>query len=349
MSSLSVVVPCYNEEESLLKFHRRLVDVLDRIDMSSEIVYVNDGSADSTLAIMQSLHVRDPRVSVVDLSRNFGKEIALTAGIDHARGDAVVLIDADLQDPPELIPQLVCAWRDGHDVVYGKRLSRDGETVVKKATAHAFYRLMQRLSNVRIPEDTGDFRLLSRRVVDALRQVREQHRFMKGLFAWVGFSQHAIPYHREARVAGRTKWNYWRLWNLALEGITSFSTAPLKLSTYFGLTVAGVAFVYGAWIILKTLLWGDPVRGYPTLMVVILFLGGTQLFAIGIMGEYVGRMFDESKKRPLYLLNAYMGGRAEVAANPRNVVVHGSLPRASNSAPMVHNERTDPLLGAGAG
>ena len=321
MTVLSVVVPAYNEEEGLLAFHQRLVAVLDGIDMATEIVYVNDGSKDGTLTIMHSLHIDDPRVSVVDLSRNYGKEIALTAGIDHARGDAVVVIDADLQDPPELISELVRAWHAGHDVVYGKRISREGESLIKKTTAHAFYKLMQQLSHVRIPADTGDFRLLSRRVVDALKQLREQHRFMKGLFAWVGYSQHAVSYRRDPRFAGRTKWNYWRLWNFALEGITSFSNAPLKLSTYFGLIVGTIAFVYGVWIIAKTLFFGEVVRGYPTLMVVVLFLGGTQLVAIGILGEYIGRMFDETKNRPLYFLNAYLG--------------HG-LPVGTTHTPSVH-------------
>ena len=306
VASLSVVVPAYNEQDSLLTFHQRLVTVLDNTEMATEIIYVNDGSTDGTLAIMHSLHANDPRVSVVDLSRNFGKEIALTAGIDHARGDAVILIDADLQDPPELIPELLRAWREGHDVVYAKRVSREGETFVKKATAHMFYRLIQHLSHVKIPKDTGDFRLLSRRAVNALQQLREQHRFMKGLYAWVGFSQYPVTYHRDARYAGRTKWNYWRLWNFALEGVTSFSSVPLKLSTYFGLVVAATAFLYGVWIVVKTLAFGEVVRGYPTLMVTVLFLGGAQLVAIGILGEYMGRMFDETKKRPLYFLNAYL-------------------------------------------
>jgi polyisoprenyl-phosphate glycosyltransferase len=319
MTSLSVVVPAYNEEDGLLTFHRRLGAVLDGIDMATEIIYVNDGSEDNTLTVMRSLHVEDPRVSVVDLSRNFGKEIALTAGMDHAHGDAVIVIDADLQDPPETIPELLRAWREGHEVVYAKRVSRRGEALVKRATAHAFYRLMQRLSHVRIPEDTGDFRLLDRRAVDAVKQLRERHRFMKGLFAWIGYSQHAVPYHRDPRFAGRTKWNYWKLWNFALEGITSFSSAPLKLSTYFGLIVAATAFLYGAWIIVKTLLFGDVVRGYPTLMVTVLFLGGTQLVAIGILGEYIGRMFDESKNRPLYFVNAYLEGSEASAARGRSL------------------------------
>ena len=315
--SVSVVVPAYNEEDGLQEFHRRLTAVLDALEMPAEVVYVNDGSRDGTLALMRSMHAEDPRVCVVDLSRNFGKEIALTAGIDHAQGDAVIVIDADLQDPPELIPELIKGWRDGHDVVYGKRISREGETALKKATAHFFYRFMQRVSHVRIPEDTGDFRLLSRRAVEGLKQLREQHRFMKGLFAWVGFSQHPVPYRRDPRYAGQTKWNYWKLWNFALEGITSFSTAPLKLATYLGLVVAAMAFVYGVWIIAKTILFGEVVRGYPTVMVTILFLGGTQLVAIGILGEYIGRMFDESKNRPLYLLNEVLGsdGASEARRN----------------------------------
>jgi glycosyltransferase involved in cell wall biosynthesis len=302
---VSVVVPAFNEQDVLPEFHRRLCAVLDQIGIASEVVYVNDGSEDHTFGIMRALRAEDRRVTVVDLSRNFGKEIALTAGIDHARGDAVVVIDADLQDPPEVIPELLKRWREGHDVVYAQRMSRQGETFVKKATARLFYRLIQRVSRVRIPEDTGDFRLLSRRAVDALKRLREQNRFMKGLFAWIGYSQVAVPYHRDPRLAGQTKWNYWRLWNLALEGITSFSTVPLKLATYFGLLVAMIAFGFGAWIVTKTVFFGDVVRGYPTVMVTLLFLGGTQLIAIGILGEYIGRMFDESKNRPLYLVNAY--------------------------------------------
>jgi glycosyltransferase involved in cell wall biosynthesis len=306
--TLSVVVPAYNEQDVLPEFHRRLSAVLDGIDGTAEVVYVNDGSHDGTLDLMQGLRAADARVSVVDLSRNFGKEIALTAGLDHARGDAVVVIDADLQDPPELIPELVRWWREGFDVVYAKRTAREGETVLKRATAHAFYRVIQRMSRVRIPEDTGDFRLMSRRAVQALGQLREQHRFMKGLFAWIGFPQKAVPYRRDPRFAGETKWNYWKLWNFALEGITSFSTVPLKISTYVGLLVAMLAFLYALFVIYKTLVFGDPVRGYPSLMVVVLFLGGIQLVAIGVLGEYLGRMFDEAKQRPLYFVNRYEPG-----------------------------------------
>lgn len=229
----------------------------------------------------------------------------MTAGLDACGGDAVVVIDADLQDPPEVIPQLVAEWRAGFDMVYARRESRLGETAFKKATARWFYRVIGKLSRVTIPADTGDFRLLSRRAVDALLQLREHHRFMKGLFAWIGFSQKAVMYRRDARFAGDTKWNYWKLWNFAVEGITSFSTVPLRLATYFGVGIALIAFVYAGWITYKTLAFGDPVKGYPSLMVVLLFLGGGQLIGIGVLGEYLGRMFNETKDRPLYFLNEH--------------------------------------------
>jgi glycosyltransferase involved in cell wall biosynthesis len=302
---LSVVAPVYNEEGVLPEFHRRIGRVLDGIDGPTEILYVNDGSSDRTLDLLYTLAEGDPRVSVVNLSRNFGKEIALTAGLDYSRGEAVVVIDSDLQDPPELILSLMERWRDGYDVVYATRLARNGETFAKKLTAKYFYRVIKALSPVRIPADTGDFRLLSRRAVDALGQLRERHRFMKGLFAWIGYPQTSVPYHRDPRFAGETKWSYWKLWNLALEGITSFTTGPLKVASYLGLITASVAFLYGAWIIYKTLAWGDAVTGYPSLMVVILFLGGVQLTTLGIIGEYLGRMFNETKQRPLYLVETY--------------------------------------------
>jgi glycosyltransferase involved in cell wall biosynthesis len=300
---LSIIVPAYNEEEVLPELHRRLAKVLSQITTNYEIVFVNDGSRDQTLEIMRALKESDPHVGYVNLSRNFGKEIAMTAGLDVARGDAVVVIDADLQDPPELIPKLVEGWKEGFDVVFARRVSRAGESLLKKATAVAFYKVIQRIGPVSIPENVGDFRLLSRRAVDSLKQIRERHRFMKGLFAWIGFSQKAVDYQRDARFAGVTKWNYWKLWNFAIEGITSFSIAPLKISTYIGLLVAVLAFFYALWVIYKTLLFGDPVQGYPSLMVVVLFLGGVQLVGIGLLGEYLGRMFVETKYRPLYLLD----------------------------------------------
>jgi glycosyltransferase involved in cell wall biosynthesis len=307
---LSVVVPVLDEEAVLPEFHRRLAAVLDGLQAECEIVYVDDGSLDRSGAILRELNTGDGRVAVLELSRHFGKEIALTAGLDHADGDAVVVIDSDLQDPPELIPQLVERWREGYDVVYAQRSDRAGETVFKRATAWLFYRLVHRLGGIHIPRNTGDFRLLSRRAVLALRQLRERNRFMKGLFAWVGFPQVAVPYRREPRHAGATKWSFWKLWTLALEGVTSFTTAPLKIATYLGLVVAVFAFLYGAWIISKTLLYGNPVAGYPSLMVVILFLGGVQLIAIGLVGEYIARMFDETKGRPLYLVNSFRAPRS---------------------------------------
>lgn len=308
MTLLSVVVPAHDEAQVLPEFHKRVAAVLEKTDMDAEIVLVNDGSGDGTLGVMRELQSSDPRISIVDLSRNFGKEIALTAGLDHAQGDAVVIIDADLQDPPELIPQLIRKWREGYDVVYAQRTGRRGETLLKKVTAYAFYRVIQRISRVQIPSDTGDYRLLSRRAVESLSRMREQHRFMKGLFSWIGYPQAAVPYVREPRFAGGTKWSYWRLWNFALEGFTSFTIAPLKVATYVGLAVALLAFSFAAFIVYKTLVFGDPVQGYPSLMVVVLFLGGTQLMAIGVIGEYLGRMFDETKGRPLYFVNRHQPG-----------------------------------------
>jgi glycosyltransferase involved in cell wall biosynthesis len=303
---LSLIVPAYNEASSIRAFHDRLAAVLEVLDLKSEIIYINDGSTDATGSLIRELQQEDARISLIELSRNFGKEAAMTAGLDHARGDAAIVIDADLQDPPELIPQLVAKWRNGYDVVYATRTTRKGESLLKKLTSHAFYMVMQRVGNVTIPIDTGDFRLLSRRAIDAIRHLREQHRFMKGLFAWIGFRQIGIPYEREPRLSGNSKWNYWSLWNFALEGISSFTTAPLRIATYLGLGTATTAFVYGLFIIWDTLVHGNPVPGYPSLMVVILFLGGVQLISIGIIGEYLGRMFDESKRRPLYLISSYI-------------------------------------------
>ena len=303
---VSIVVPAYNEVQVLPAFHARACQVIAELPQYNwEILFVNDGSTDGTQAAIDTLQSCDSRVTSVDLSRNFGKEIAMTAGLEHARGDAVIVIDADLQDPPELIADFLRAWEEGFDVVYARRIDRDGETWLKKATAAYFYRMMTRLSNVNIPADTGDYRLLSRRAVHALLQLREQHRFMKGLFAWVGFPSKGIDYRRDARAAGTTKFNYWKLWNFALEGITSFSILPLKLASYLGVAISLSAFIAGSWIFIKTLVWGDPVAGYPTLMVTILFLGGVQLLFVGIIGEYLGRIYNETKGRPLYFVQRY--------------------------------------------
>lgn len=310
-------MPAYNEAEVIEIFHERLSAVLAALPLSTEVVYVNDGSRDDTLSILRRLRQKDPQVAVVDLSRNFGKEIALTAGIDHARGDAVVVIDADLQDPPELIPELTKPWLEqNYDIVYAQRLSRAGETWLKKKTAAWFYRMMQQVGDIPIPQDTGDFRLLSRRAVEAVKSLRERHRFMKGLFTWVGFPQLAVPYERDARFAGETKWNYWRLWNLAIEGLTSATVAPLRISSYIGLTIAILAFIFGIWVIFKTLAFGDSVQGWPSLMVVVLFMGGVQLVAIGVIGEYLGRLFNEAKGRPLYFVNTMDPPEAPFEAAP---------------------------------
>ena len=300
--TLSVVVPVYNEQEVLIEFHRRLSAVLDGLPAAAEIIYVNDGSRDATMALLTGLHQTDSRVAVIDLSRNFGKEIALTAGLDSASADAVVVIDVDLQDPPELIPDMVRAWQEGCDIVVMRRVSRAQDSWLKRKTARAFYSAIARLGTIDIPENVGDFRLLSRRAVAAMRQFPERSRFMKGLFAWIGFPVKEIAYDRDARYGGETKWNYWRLWNFALEGLTSFSAAPLKIASYIGLLTALGAFGRGVYVILKTLIYGDPVAGYPTLVVLILFLGGLQLMALGIIGEYLARMFVEVKQRPLYLV-----------------------------------------------
>ncbi len=305
--SLCVVVPCFNEAEVLPQLHRRLVAALETIDADWSILYVDDGSLDATRSLTEQLAECDPRVGLVALARNFGKEAAMTAGLDHANADAVVIVDADLQDPPELIAIFWQHFLEGHDVVYGVRRSRAGDSWLKRATANAFYRVIGRLSRTPIPADTGDFRLLSRRANEALRRLRERHRFMKGLFGWIGFRQLGVPYDRAPRAAGATKWNYWRLWNFALEGITSFSAAPLKLATYVGLATSLFAFAYGVVVIVRTLLYGDPVAGYPSLMVVILFLGGLQLMALGLIGEYLGRLYEEGKQRPLYLVDRLVG------------------------------------------
>jgi glycosyltransferase involved in cell wall biosynthesis len=308
---LSVVVPAFNEAAGLASFHRRLVAAMDALG-SWEVLYIDDGSDDSTREMVEALRHDDSRIALIALSRNFGKEIATTAGLDHARGDAVIVIDADLQDPPEVIPELVAAWHLGFDMVCARRRERAGETALKKLTAHVFYRLMRNAGDVPLPEDTGDFRLMSRRVVEAVCKLREQHRFMKGLFAWVGFPTTTVLYDRAPRDMGETSWNYWKLWNFALEGITGFTLMPLKIGTYLGLFVALLSVVFGLQVIVKTLLFGNPVAGYPSLMTVILFLGGIQLMTLGVIGEYLGRVFNETKHRPLYLVDRFLPSRVRV-------------------------------------
>jgi polyisoprenyl-phosphate glycosyltransferase len=303
---LSIVVPAFNESDVILEFNRRLSLVRQTLSTPTEVIFVNDGSTDSTFDLLRSLRSADPTIGLIDLSRNFGKEIALTAGIDHASGDATVVIDADLQDPPELIPEFVARWCEGDaEVVYGRRSSRAGESYLKKFTSYAFYRVISVLGGRFIPVDTGDFRILSRRAIEALSEMREHHRFMKGLFAWIGFKQVAFTYERDQRFAGTTKWNYWLLWNLSIEGVTSFSILPLKLASYVGLTAALIAICYGLYMFARTIISGNPVPGYPSLLVAILFLGGIQLIFLGVLGEYMGRMFNEVKHRPLYLVRQW--------------------------------------------
>ena len=312
---VSIVAPAYNEESGLDQFTNRVDAVMRSSGLGYEIVFVNDGSTDRTLPVMHALRATNPNITIVNLSRNFGKETAMTAGIAHAIGNAIVIIDTDLQDPPELIPQMIAGWRAGYDVVYAQRVERAGETWMKKTTASLFYWAVKRMGPVPIPRDTGDFRLMSRRAAQALLQIPERHRFMKGLYAWIGFPQKAIPYRREARFAGRSKWNYWQLWNLAIEGITSFTIIPLKLATYLGFAIALTAFAYGLVMAVKVIVFGDEVRGFPTLLLVMLLLGGVQLIVLGFIGEYLGRIFDETKQRPLYLLESVCWSAAAEARN----------------------------------
>jgi glycosyltransferase involved in cell wall biosynthesis len=304
---LSIVVPLHNEESNVDYLFKRLEDVLHQLELSYEIVCVNDGSRDDTLNQLIRHHQRNSSIKVVNLSRNFGKEVALTAAIDYATGNAIVPIDADLQDPPELIQDLVQQWHQGYDVVYAVRRSRQGESWLKRLTAGAFYRIISRMSRVSIPRDTGDFRLLDRKVVEALKSMPERTRFMKGLFAWVGFKQTAIYYERAPRYKGKTSWNYWKLWNLALDGITSFSLFPLKVWSYVGVIISLLGFLYATFLIIRTVIFGIDVPGYASLMVAVLFVGGIQLITLGIIGEYLGRVYEEVKQRPLYLVNDCYG------------------------------------------
>ncbi len=333
MSLISVVVPLFNEEGNVAELVRRITSIMDRVavDEHYEIVAVNDGSRDGTLAALHALQHVQPRLVVVDLSRNFGHQIAATAGLDAARGDAVVLMDGDLQDPPELIEAFLAKWREGYDVVYATRKTRKGESVFKLLTARVFYRTIRRLTNVSIPVDTGDFRLMSRRVVDALGETREKHRFLRGLVSWVGFKQIGVEYEREARLSGTTKYPFSKMLKFAIDGITSFSEIPLRFATYLGFFVSAFAFVYAVVVIvLKVLGLNEP--GYTSIMVVVLFLGGVQLVTIGIAGEYLGRIYDQVKARPLYLLSSIDRGDA-VAARP--VAARSDDTRALSETPSI--------------
>jgi polyisoprenyl-phosphate glycosyltransferase len=323
---ISIVIPLYNEEPNIDYLFERLEDLFNCLQLSYELVCVNDGSTDNTMPYLLKHHYRNSAIKIVNLSRNFGKEIALTAGIDYAQGAAIIPIDADLQDPPELIEQFIEKWREGYDVVYATRRSRMGESKLKQFTANAFYRVIGRMSEVPIPGDTGDFRLLNRPVVEALKQMPERTRFMKGLFAWVGFKQTSIIYDRAPRYKGNTKWNYWKLWNFALDGIISFSLGPLKIWSYIGLFLSLIAFLYAIFLVVRTLIYGIDVPGYASLMVVILFLGGMQLVTLGVMGEYLGRVYEEVKGRPLYLVGSCYGFQSNYDPKSKNSVIESEPP-----------------------
>ena len=305
---LSVIIPCFNEEDVLREMHLRVSTICEQMDdLDYEVIYVDDGSRDHTPELLDKLQCTDPHVRIVRLSRNFGHQIAVTAGLEHAAGDAAVLIDADLQDPPELIPVMVAKWRDGYDVVYAERLSREGETRFKLATARAFYRIMNRLAETQIPLDTGDFRLIDRRVVEALRAMPEHYRFVRGLVSWAGFRQIAVPYHRVSRYAGESKYPLAKMLRFAFDGITSFSVVPLRIVTITGFVaslVATAGIIYALGLRLFTSNW---VTGWTALFIGLLFIGGVQLLSLGIIGEYVGRIYGEAKRRPLYLVRERLG------------------------------------------
>ena len=299
---LSIVAPAYNEAENIDEFYSRILESTKDLNLDIEIIYVNDGSLDKTIDVIYKQKENNDHITAIDLSRNFGKEIALTAGLDYSSGDAVVVIDTDLQDPPELIPKLVENWNDGYDVVNAKRIKREGESSLKKITSYIYYRVLFRLSDISIPKDIGDFRLLDRKALDALLKLREKHRYMKGLFVWVGFKQKEIEYEREARFKGKTKLNLLSLFNLAFDGLTSFSIMPLRLASIIGFLSAVTGFLYGAIIVIKTIFFHEPVAGFTSLVVLITFFGGIQLLSIGIIGEYIGRIFNETKNSPLYIV-----------------------------------------------
>ncbi|WP_342705929.1 glycosyltransferase family 2 protein [Burkholderia arboris] len=341
---VSLVVPFHDEDEAIGAFFAATLPILESVEsVRFEIVCINDGSRDGTLDRLIDIAAGDPRVRIVDLTRRFGKEAALTAGIDEAAGAAVILIDADLQDPPALIPAMLQRWLAGAEVVAAKRTDRMCDPLMQRVAAALYYRVHNHLSEVEMPENVGDFRLMDRQVVDALRALPERRRFMKGLFAWVGFRTEIIEYTRAARSGGRSKFSGWRRWNFALEGITSFSTVPLRVWTYIGLVFAALSFVYGAYIVMRTLLFGNPVHGYASLISAMLFVGGIQLIGIGVIGEYLGRIYHESKQRPVYLVRQRFHAQRDAAAHPASTLLQFPLKR-----PHAARRRT-PLPAAVAG
>lgn len=300
--TVSIVVPCYNEEDVIDIFLVHIEPILDSLDKNYEIIFVNDGSNDNTLNVMIAAKNKYKNIRILNLSRNFGKEAALTAGLEHSRGEAVIPIDVDLQDPPELIVSFMEKWKEGFDVVLAKRVDRSSDSFVKRVSAKFFYKIHNKISDISIPNNVGDYRLMSKRVIETLKTLPENQRFMKGLFAWTGYKTITIEYKREARVAGNSSFNGWKLWNFALDGITSFSTVPLRLWLYTGLLISLFAFLYGSLLIIKTLIFGVDLPGYASILTVILFLGGIQLIGIGVLGEYIGRIYKESKRRPVYII-----------------------------------------------
>lgn len=303
---VSLLIPCYNEEASLPILYEELVSLMDHhTQYEWEVLFVNDGSRDATIQLIKDLHRKDSRIAYVDLSRNFGKEAAMLAGFDYVTGDCMVILDADLQDPPSLIPEMLKYWEEGYDDVYAKRASRGKESWLRKKLSLLYYDILQRSTKVEILPNVGDFRLLDRKCIEALKSLRESERYTKGMFCWVGFNKKEIVFDRGDRVAGNTSWNFLSLFNLAIEGITSFTTTPLRLSTIMGFVVSLFAFIYMCVIVTKTLIWGDEVQGFTTLFVFISFLGGVQLISLGIIGEYLGRIFHETKNRPVYVVKEY--------------------------------------------
>ena len=303
---ISIIIPAYNEEEALPMLYKRLVEVIDNIPTYDfELLFVNDGSKDNTINIIKSLRQQDQRVSYIDFSRNFGKEIAMIAGLDYAKGDCVIFIDADLQDPPELIPELIKYWEQGYDDVYARRKSRKGETFLKKFTSKMYYKVLQSLTRVEIQKDTGDFRLLDRRCVNALIQLRETQRCSKSMFSWIGYNKKEVLYDRDPRIAGQTKWNYKKLVDLAIDGITAFTTSPLRISTYLTIPTFGMLFVYFIYVIIKAIVTETPIQAFQAIILLILFFAGIQIMLFGIIGEYLGRIFNETKNRPLYFIKEY--------------------------------------------
>ena len=308
MKKITILVPAYNEEEALPFLYERVSKIMDEMkNYEFELLFVNDGSKDNTLNEIKELRKKDKRISYVDFSRNFGKEIGMIAGLDYATGDCVIIMDADLQDPPELIPQMVELWEQGYDDVYAQRKSRAGETWLKKFTSKMYYKVLQSLTRIEIQKDTGDFRLLDRRCVNALKKMRETSRCSKSMFSWIGYKKKAILYDRDPRIAGKTKWNYKKLIDLAIDGITAFTTSPLRISTYISIPTFLALFIYFIYVIIKCIRLNIAIQAYQAIILLILFFAGVQIVLIGIMGEYLGRIFNESKNRPLYLVNEYNG------------------------------------------